>query len=341
MSERKVLTKYYPPDFDPSALTRVRKPKATGPKVQTVRLMAPFSMKCLKCGEYIYRGRKFNARKETPPDEKYLGIQIFRFYIKCTRCSGEICFKTDPKNNDYACERGAKRNTEPWRVGREETDEERLDRLEREEEERDAMAELETKTVDAKREMAVADALDEIRTRNARVERAAADRDGGLELGAAYPADTEAERQEREDAEAARRAFESARRLDAMITEEVIDEEPERELELGLRLPGSSASLSSSSSAAAAAGGRGGAMPVSNGGTLAGAGTGAGSGTPKADATASVPKPATTTTTTTSTTSSSAAAAAGDMPPPSFKRVVKKKKDHAALLGIKKKPSLV
>lgn len=39
-------------------------------------------MKCLQCGEYIYRGRKFNARKETPLDEKYLGIQIFRFYIK-------------------------------------------------------------------------------------------------------------------------------------------------------------------------------------------------------------------------------------------------------------------
>ncbi|PQE13943.1 mRNA splicing yju2 protein [Rutstroemia sp. NJR-2017a BBW] len=29
------------------------------------------------------------------------------------------------------------------------------------------------------------------------------------------------------------------------------------------------------------------------------------------------------------------------MPPPSFKRVVKKKKDHAAALGIKKKPALV
>merc|ERR1712000_603263 len=34
-----------------------------------------------------------------------------------------------------------------------------------------AMQELETKTLDAKREMAVADALDEIRTRNARNER--------------------------------------------------------------------------------------------------------------------------------------------------------------------------
>ncbi|KAI1429516.1 DUF572-domain-containing protein [Xylaria sp. FL1777] len=281
MSERKVLTKYYPPDFDPSAIQRVRKPKASGPKVQTVRLMAPFSMKCLRCGEYIYRGRKFNARKETPLDEKYLGIQIFRFYIKCTRCSGEICFKTDPRNNDYACERGAKRSTEPWRVGREETDEERLDRLEKEEEERDAMVELEAKTVDAKREMAVADALDEIRTRNARVERA--DRDG-LEAGVAPVVDEDAERQDREDAEAARRAFESARRLDDMISEEVIDD--------GDTTPIIHPASSKSE-------------------VVSATGSGAGKGV------------------------------STDMPPPSFKRVVKKKKDHAALLGIKKKPSLV
>jgi hypothetical protein len=46
-----------------------------------------------------------------------------------------------------------------------------LDRLEAEEAERDSMADLEAKTLDAKTEMAVADALDEIRTRNARLER--------------------------------------------------------------------------------------------------------------------------------------------------------------------------
>ncbi|KAI8633178.1 DUF572-domain-containing protein [Xylariaceae sp. FL1651] len=288
MSERKVLTKYYPPDFDPSQIQRVRKPKTTGPKVQTVRLMAPFSMKCLQCGEYIYRGRKFNARKETPLEEKYLGIQIYRFYIKCTRCSAEICFRTDPKSNDYACERGAKRNTEPWRMGREETDEERLDRLEKEEEERNAMVELEAKTVDAKREMAVADALDEIRTRNARVERA--DRDG-IEAGAVMNVDDEAERQEKEDAEAARRAFESAKRLAEVITEEIIDD--------------GTASMSSSTLSSGTNG------SASKPDTALKDSTGAGIST------------------------------SNDMPPPSFKRVVKKKKDHAALLGIKKKPSLV
>ncbi|KAK6401779.1 Pre-mRNA-splicing factor cwf16 [Oleoguttula sp. CCFEE 5521] len=64
---------------------------------------------------------------------------------------------------DYECERGARRNFEVWREAKlnEETEEEMLDRIEKEENERDAMKELERKTVDAKMEMAVADALDE------------------------------------------------------------------------------------------------------------------------------------------------------------------------------------
>ncbi|KAK4501403.1 hypothetical protein PRZ48_007212 [Zasmidium cellare] len=208
MSERKVLTKYYPPDFDPSKIERRRGPKQTGPKQQTVRLMAPFSMKCTSCGEFIYKGRKFNARKETT-DEKYYAITIFRFYIRCTRCSAEITFKTDPKNMDYTCEKGAKRNFEPWREAKlaEETEEERLDRLEREEEERDAMKELEKKTTDAKTEMAIADALDDVRHRNAARERAM--KEGATVVEAPQTVDEDAERLEREIAEQARLAFQS------------------------------------------------------------------------------------------------------------------------------------
>ena len=222
MSERKVLTKYYPPDFDPSKITRQRGPKNAGPKLQTVRLMAPFSMKCTHCGEFIYKGRKFNARKETT-EEKYYNIAIFRFYIRCTRCSGEITFKTDPKNMDYECERGAKRNFEPWREAKlaEETEEERLDRLEKEEAERDAMKELEGKVLDAKTEMAIADALDEIRSRNARIEKA--DRDGVETRIEPDPADDRRKRQEEEDAEAARQAF--ANRSMPDLGEEVIEED--------------------------------------------------------------------------------------------------------------------
>ena len=222
MSERKVLTKYYPPDFDPSKITRQRGPKNAGPKLMTVRLMAPFSMKCTHCGEFIYKGRKFNARKETT-EEKYYSIAIFRFYIRCTRCSGEITFKTDPKNMDYACERGAKRNFEPWREAKlnEENEEERLDRIEREEAERDAMKELETKVIDAKTEMAIADALDEIRSRNARLEKA--EREGTRTDVPPDSADERRKKQEEEDAEAARQAF--ANRAMPDIGEETIDED--------------------------------------------------------------------------------------------------------------------
>lgn len=111
---------------------------------------------------------------------------------------------------DYTCEKGAKRNFEPWRQNAnepQETDEERLDRLEAEAAKVDPMDQLEGKMVDAKREMAIADALDEIRTRNARNERAAKE---GVGVGTATVAeemDQERQRQEEEDAELARKAF--------------------------------------------------------------------------------------------------------------------------------------
>ena len=68
-------------------------------------------MKCVS-GEYIYKGRKFNARKEDVDDMNHLGLRIYRFYIKCTACLGEISFRTDPANTDYVLEAGATRNFE-------------------------------------------------------------------------------------------------------------------------------------------------------------------------------------------------------------------------------------
>lgn len=56
-------------------------------------LLSLFFCRCKTCGEYIYKGKKFNARKETVQNEVYLGLPIFRFYIKCTRCLAEITFK--------------------------------------------------------------------------------------------------------------------------------------------------------------------------------------------------------------------------------------------------------
>ena len=72
------------------------------------------------------------------------------------------------------------------------------------------MAELEAKNADARREMAAADALDEIRQRNARINRSEKE---GVDFADAIvrPEDEERARQEREDEEAARRAFAAAR----------------------------------------------------------------------------------------------------------------------------------
>ncbi|KAI9009693.1 CWC16 protein [Gaertneriomyces semiglobifer] len=170
MSERKVLNKYFPPDFDPSKIPRRKLPKDQQHKV---RLMTPFSMRCNTCGDYVYKGKKFNARKERVDGENYLGIQIFRFYIKCPKCSAEITFKTDPKNADYLAEHGAQRNFEPWRDEAAAEDSVKAERAQAEE--NNPMKALENRTLDSKREMDILDALDEIRMRNAKNERVDAD----------------------------------------------------------------------------------------------------------------------------------------------------------------------
>ncbi|KAI5075840.1 hypothetical protein GOP47_0009916 [Adiantum capillus-veneris] len=107
MGERKVMNKYYPPDFDPLHISRPKRSKNSQSKV---RMMLPMSLKCNTCGHYLGVGTKFNTRKEDAQGESYLGIQIFRFYFKCPHCASEISYKTDPQNSDYMVECGATRN---------------------------------------------------------------------------------------------------------------------------------------------------------------------------------------------------------------------------------------
>uniref|UniRef100_A0A8C3R951 Splicing factor YJU2 n=1 Tax=Cyanoderma ruficeps TaxID=181631 RepID=A0A8C3R951_9PASS len=163
MSERKVLNKYYPPDFDPAKIPKLKLPKD---RQYVVRLMAPFNMRCKTCGEYIYKGKKFNARKETVQNEVYLGLPIFRFYIKCTRCLAEITFKTDPENTDYTMEHGATRNFQAEKLLEEE--EKRLQKEREEEELNNPMKVLENRTKDSKLEMEVLENLQELKELNQR-----------------------------------------------------------------------------------------------------------------------------------------------------------------------------
>ncbi|KAF4788937.1 Coiled-coil domain-containing protein 94 [Turdus rufiventris] len=163
MSERKVLNKYYPPDFDPAKIPKLKLPKD---RQYVVRLMAPFNMRCKTCGEYIYKGKKFNARKETVQNETYLGLPIFRFYIKCPRCLAEITFRTDPQNTDYTMEHGATRNFQAEKFLEEE--EKRMQKEREEEELNNPMKVLENRTKDSKLEMEVLENLQELKELNQR-----------------------------------------------------------------------------------------------------------------------------------------------------------------------------
>ena len=217
---------------------------------------------------------------------------------------------------DYVCERGAKRNFEVWRnndpdANKLETEDERLDRLEAERAEQGGvMEELEAKVHDAKQEMAIADALDEIRTRNARIGRAEGREAEGEALEAAERKRKEIEdekrRVEEEDAEQARRAFARARGEDI----EHQDGSEEVTPQAGGKEDGGEAG-----------GGMYGELYAAQIGDMA-----------------PPPKP---------TPSESKSQSTSQGPPaskaevPGFKKVVKKKKDFSAALGIKKKPELI
>lgn len=142
MSERKAINKWYPPDYDPSKLPKKKKPKKN--ETIKIRMMAPYSMRCLKCDEYIGERRSFNARKEVT-QEKYLNIKIIRFYITCPGCNNTITFKTDPKNAGYTPEGGAVRNFEKRKPQKTETEDDLLDRLEKEEQDDKKFKELQEK----------------------------------------------------------------------------------------------------------------------------------------------------------------------------------------------------
>lgn len=156
MSERKVINKYYHIDFDPALIPRRKGGKNDQLKV---RMMMPMSVRCNTCGNYIYKGTKFNSRKETAGD--YLGIPIYRLYFKCSRCSAEITIKTDPQNSDYVVELGATKNYEHKKDEHKAMDEFRQEKLAKET--GDAMTAMETKAFDNKREMEDLDRLDELR----------------------------------------------------------------------------------------------------------------------------------------------------------------------------------
>ncbi|KAK6027798.1 hypothetical protein OSTOST_06169 [Ostertagia ostertagi] len=146
-TERKVFQKYYPPDYDPTKLPRA---KGTRARQFVQRVMTPFNMQCNTCHEYIYKGKKFNMKRETVEGEDYLGLRLFRFYFKCPNCLAEITFKTDLENCDYQNEHGATRLFEAMKLYQ---DAEKAREAQEEEDKKDPMKMLEKRTMLSRAEM--------------------------------------------------------------------------------------------------------------------------------------------------------------------------------------------
>jgi hypothetical protein len=167
MGDRKVTNKYIPADFDPSKVPRGKKLSQKDGTVP-VRMMLPFSVQCSTCMTFLYRGRKFNSKKEPMggSEGKYLGITRFRFYIKCTHCSRPVTFLTDPKNADYEMESGGTRNYEVYKDEDKKEESAAADKEQAEKE--DPMKALENRVLDSQKEMADMDNLEEIKAMNYR-----------------------------------------------------------------------------------------------------------------------------------------------------------------------------
>ncbi|OON18549.1 hypothetical protein X801_05594 [Opisthorchis viverrini] len=166
MTERKVLNKYFPPDYDPSKIPRMRR----GDKRRqfNIRTMAPFNMRCLTCNGYIYKAKKFNSRMEAAENVDYLGLRHYRFYIRCPSCCAEIIWRvTDLESGDYVLEGGAKRNFEALK-----TAEELEAKRQAEEEEELAnnpMKMLEKRTDQSKQEMEMVEVIEDLKQLNERL----------------------------------------------------------------------------------------------------------------------------------------------------------------------------
>ncbi|NWR25127.1 YJU2 factor, partial [Emberiza fucata] len=148
--------KYYPPDFDPAKIPKLKLPKD---RQYVVRLMAPFNMRCKTCGEYIYKGKNWGWVA--------LGVAV-GLPGAGPPLSGRAAAppQTDPENTDYTMEHGATRNFQAEKLLEEE--EKRMQKEREEEELNNPMKVLENRTKDSKLEMEVLENLQELKELNQR-----------------------------------------------------------------------------------------------------------------------------------------------------------------------------
>lgn len=152
-----------------------KKKKDKGPPSINVRFATPFSVRCLRCGLFIPKHKKFNVRGEQIQDESYLGIKLWRFYYRCPECLQEFTIKTDPKTETYVCERGVKRNFEQWHAERDGVPEDLHPKEEEEETGTNPMEGLEERAAEQQRQMERDDVVELLQALSARRARLSQD----------------------------------------------------------------------------------------------------------------------------------------------------------------------
>ncbi|EPR79172.1 Cell cycle control protein cwf16 [Spraguea lophii 42_110] len=104
MSRKSYISKYS--TFKNKNIKRNKKKCKNSLEKGRARFMLPFTVRCALCGEFTHKGKKINGSKEIIEDETYLGVRVYRFYIRCYHCNNEFTLKTDPKNGVYVTELG-------------------------------------------------------------------------------------------------------------------------------------------------------------------------------------------------------------------------------------------
>lgn len=94
MAERRVVNKYYPPDYDPKlgSLNKYRGHRPLGSREKgierdgtlVVRFALPLGVWCAGCNTLVAKGTRFNAKKKLSGE--YLGIKKYTFSVKCPNC---------------------------------------------------------------------------------------------------------------------------------------------------------------------------------------------------------------------------------------------------------------
>jgi len=106
---------YIPPDFNPAIMDRHKSSKKRNSDGFAVRNMLPFTVVCVKCGQHMARGTKFNMRGERMLHNEYLGQKNVLFTFHCSGCSKKCQFRTDYEHSTYEVVTGCFLNNEPFK----------------------------------------------------------------------------------------------------------------------------------------------------------------------------------------------------------------------------------